>query len=89
MSYPEEIVSVSGSVTAGEYTYIATRQDKQYRRILNSRRRYKWFHQWRCFDAADGNKIIHYFSTNRRAAPVPAWVPGRAERLEPISIVYV
>ena len=89
MEYPEEIVSVSGSVTAGEYSYVATRRDKQYQRILISRRRYKWFHQWRCLNASDGNKIIHYFSSKERAAPVPAWVPGRAERLEPIAIVYV
>jgi hypothetical protein len=89
VGYPEEIVSVSGSVTKGEYIYIATRRDGRYRRILTSARRYKWFHQWRCLDASENAKIIHYFSTKQREAPVPAYVPGRAERLEPVSIVYV
>jgi hypothetical protein len=89
MEYPEEIVSVSGSVTDGEYIYVATRRDKQYRRILTSRRRYKWFHQWRCPTSSGEAHIVHYFSTQQRAAPVPAWVPGRSEKLEPISVVYV
>lgn len=87
--YPEEIVSVSATVTNGEYTYVVTRRNKQYRLILNSRRRYRWFHQWRCPTAIGEPKIIHYFSTKQRAAPVPLWVPGEAERLEPISIVYL
>jgi hypothetical protein len=90
INYPEEIVSVSGSQTpGGEYHYVATRRDGSFRRALTSRRRYKWFHQWRCFTASDDLKIIHYFSSKERAAPVPAWVPGKAERLAPIAIVYV
>lgn len=90
IGYPEEIVSVSGTAApSGEYTYVASRRDGSYRLTLTSRRRYKWFHQWRCLTAADDGKIIHYFSTKNRVAPVPAWVPGKAERLEPVSIVYL
>jgi hypothetical protein len=87
---PEEIVSVSGSLApGGEYNYVATRRDGHYRRTLTSRRRYKWFHQWRCSTASGEPQIVHYFSSKERAAPVPAWVPGRAERLDPVSIVYL
>jgi hypothetical protein len=88
--YPEEIVSVSGeALPEGGYRYLATRRDGRIYPILKGRRAYRWFHQWRCLNAAGEAKIIHYFSTKRRAAPVPAWVPGRAERLAPISIVYL
>jgi hypothetical protein len=88
--YPETIVSVSGTrLPGGEYIYRTTRKDGAVTGILNSRRRYKWFHQWLIEDASGANKVIHYFSTKVRAAPVPAWVPGRAEKLEAISIVYL
>jgi hypothetical protein len=86
---PEEIIRVSGTMVYEGYSYVATRRDGGFKRLLTSRRRYKWFHQWRCFTASNEAKIIHYFSTSARAAPVPAYVPGRAQRLEPISIVYV
>jgi hypothetical protein len=92
MNYPEEIVSVSGHTAPanGGYDYIATRRDGQSSRILTSRRRrYKWFHQWRCETASGEFRIVHYFSGKERAAPVPAWVPGRAERLKPLCIVYL
>lgn len=88
--YPEEVLSVSGTATVeGGYFYLATRRNGENFRLLTSRRRYKWFHQWLVEDASGTNKIIHYFSTRLRAAPVPAWVPGRAEKLEAISIVYL
>ena len=90
MSYPEEIVSVSGTAfPGGRYGYITVRADGQRKSMLISRWRYRWFHQWRTSTASGEMKIVHYFSTKQRAAPVPAWVPGRAERLEPICIVYV
>jgi hypothetical protein len=92
MNYPEEIVSISGAVApgGGAYDYTATRRNGQILRILTSRRRrYRWFHQWRCPTASGDFKIVHYFSLKERAAPVPAWVPRQAERLEPVSIVYL
>jgi hypothetical protein len=89
-SYGEAIVSVSGTrLPGGEYVYNTTRKDGGVTGVLNSRRRYKWFHQWLTPDASGVNRVIHYFSTKARVAPVPAWVPGRAERLETISIVYL
>ena len=86
----KEVVSVSGERGPdGYYTYFTTRRNGERSRLLVSARRYKFFHQWRCSTASGEAKIIHYFSTKQRAAPVPIWVPGKAERLEPIVIVYV
>ena len=90
-SYPDEIVSVSGQAMpgGGAYIYTATRRDGRSLRMLTSRRRYSWFHQWRCPTVSGEPNLVHYFSRKARAAPVPAWVPGTAERLKPISIVYL
>jgi len=91
MADPEDIVSVSGAANPdGRYSYTATRRNgRSFRIFTSSRRIYKWFHQWRCKDASGETKIVHYFSTKNRIAPVPAWVPGRAEPLEPLAIVYL
>jgi hypothetical protein len=90
MNYPEEIVSVSGRIApGGTYIYLTTRRDGRIGRVLTSRRRYHWFHQWRCSTASGEFNMVHYFSRKERTAPVPAWVPGRAERLEPLSIIYI
>jgi hypothetical protein len=90
MNDPEDILSVSGEAApGGAYLYMATRRNGERARLLTSRRSYKWFHQWRCTTYAGETQIVHYFSTKERAAPVPAWVPGRAEALKPLEIVYL
>lgn len=88
--YPEEVVSVVGKAAPkGQYLYLATRRDKTISRmVITARQHYKWFHQWRTSTATGETQIIHYFSTKKRAAPVPAWVPGRAVALEPVEIAY-
>jgi hypothetical protein len=91
LNNPQDIVSISGeAMPGGAYAYMATRRNGERARLLTSRRRsYKWFHQWRYTTYSGETQIVHYFSTKERTAPVPAWVPGRAERLEPLAIVYL
>jgi len=94
MVNPEDFdfVSVSAKEASpdGAYLYTAIRRNGKKDHLLTSKRRsYKWFHQWRYEGALGETKIVYYFSTKQRAAPVPAWVPGRAVRLEPLAIVYL